>query len=537
MKYLSIIRRATLLILIPAIFSTQFVNAQPSRDNFVFYLENNFNDDQLGHYLLNDYYSDWRTSGGSRQSAMDILSESGVHGKFMRGYFPVGTTGPYKAGWSWYSPVPGKQTEIYFSYDVRFKPGFQWVLGGKLPGLFGGIVNAGTLIKPSDGFSIRPMWRDGKIVFYVYHHNQGSIYGDSFILENFNIVTGNWFNITIRIVLNSVSNNVGANNGILEGFINGKLLFQKANFRFRNSENITIENFYICSFFGGEGSEFNSARDEWIDTDNFVAYSYSSKASNVPKGYSLSSASNLLVHPYFGSSGTQQDPPVVQSPSSGSPAAPTNLINTVKTNSLITLQWEDRSNNETGFSIFRSWYPDKDFTEIGKVGPNIKTFTSSSLPSMTRYFYKVRAFNGVGSSNFTAAIGVTTLVAKSTAATTKSAIADSSQNTEASQNAGSDPLPDNALNGDAMLFNLEVFPNPISESATLRITRESRNSLYSDITVRLVDIGGNEFYRESFSNSSGIFNMTHDFSAYPKGSYLLQVISGKNIKTEKIILQ
>ncbi len=514
-----IIKTGICLTLFQAILCFQTVNGQSPRDYFNITYENNFNDDQTGDYLLRDFYSDFRNGGGSRQSTLDILSESGSHNKFMRGYFPKGQSGPYTSGWSWYTPVSGTITELYFSYDIRFKPGFQWILGGKIPGLFGGTVNSGTYIKPTDGFSVRPMWLYGKLVFYVYHHDMKSIYGDTYTCENFSFVTGTWYNITMRVVLNSV----GSNNGILEGFVNGKLVLQKHNFKFRTSSSITIDNLYMCSFYGGSGSEYNATRDEWIDTDNYIAYSYSSKAPNVPRGNSLSSPTAILLHPNFGNSGGSVAPPVTPpeaAPSTGAPTAPTTLINTVKTTSLITLQWIDRSSNETGFSIFRSGYPDKSFTEIGRVGANVNSYTISSLPSMTRYFYKVRAYNGSGASSFTSTIGVTTL-------TQRSLSTKSTQSNEANE----ENSPDNSQH-----LALEVFPNPITESATIRIT-PGNNPTNSDIIVRLVDLAGNEFLRESFDNSSGIITVSRDFSMYPKGAYLLQLISGKTIKTEKIILQ
>jgi hypothetical protein len=46
------------------------------------------------------------------------------------------------------------------SYYVRFSENFDFVKGGKLPGLFGGVGNSGGEIPDgTDGFSTRFMWR------------------------------------------------------------------------------------------------------------------------------------------------------------------------------------------------------------------------------------------------------------------------------------------------------------------------------------------------------------------------------------------
>ena len=304
MKMLSKCRFLLLPILTLLINSERFVYCDiPPREAFQFIFENNFEDDQLGDYLYGDYYYDWNhPQGTTRQSEVDILSEGDIdHGKYMRGYFPEGTHGQSNCGWSWNTELPGSNTELYFSYDLRFKPDFKWVLGGKLPGLIGGNGDLISGLMPSytDGFIARTIWADeGKLVFYVYHQDRKTIYGDPYLWNNFKFVSGKWYNLTFRLVLNTVTNNVGNNDGILEGFIDGKLMIQLTNFRFRNYDSIKIDLLSICSFFGGNEAIFNSQRDEWIDTDNYVVYQFSNNVLGVPRGQELSSGDKTLLHPY-----------------------------------------------------------------------------------------------------------------------------------------------------------------------------------------------------------------------------------------------
>jgi hypothetical protein len=275
----------------------------PPRDAFQFIFESNFENDQVGSYQYNDFQGDWNGPyGNERQSTLDILTENdGIHNNYMRGYFPSGTVGPSQGGWSWNNKLSGSITELYFSYDIRFKPGFQWALGGKVPGVSGsnGWQITGTVPSYGDGFSARMIWgSNGELMFYAYHQDQPGNYGDGGYWGDFKFVTGQWYNITFRIVLNTVINDVGNNDGILEGYIDGKLMVQLKKFRFRNYESINIDNLYVCSFFGGAGADYVSLGDEWIDTDNYVAYQYNNNVIGVPRGQELSSPTKMLLHPY-----------------------------------------------------------------------------------------------------------------------------------------------------------------------------------------------------------------------------------------------
>nr|AHL27901.1 cellulase [uncultured bacterium] len=59
-----------------------------------------------------------------------------------------------------------------------------------------------------------------------------------------------------------------------------------------------------------------------------------------------------------------------------------------------TLNWTDRSNNETGFYIERAPSGSTNFARVGTVGANVRTFTQSAPKG--NYLYRVQAFNGSG---------------------------------------------------------------------------------------------------------------------------------------------
>ena len=92
------------------------------------------------------------------------------------------------------------------------------------------------------------------------------------------------------------------------------------------------------------------------------------------------------------------------------PPAPTNLSATAVSSSQINLSWTDNAANESGFRIERS-ADGAAFTEIGVVTANVTTYADTSLSPATQYRYRVRAYNAIGPSPFTAPKSATTLPA------------------------------------------------------------------------------------------------------------------------------
>jgi hypothetical protein len=67
--------------------------------------------------------------------------------------------------------------------------------------------------------------------------------------------------------------------------------------------------------------------------------------------------------------------------------------------SRINLSWTDNSNNETGFKVERS-IDGSTFTQIATVGANVTRYANTELPSLTRFYYRVRAYNAGGNSAY-----------------------------------------------------------------------------------------------------------------------------------------
>jgi titin len=92
-----------------------------------------------------------------------------------------------------------------------------------------------------------------------------------------------------------------------------------------------------------------------------------------------------------------------------SPSPPNNLTATAASNARIDLAWTDNSNNEDGFKIEIKAGAFGTYAEIATVGANVTSYSSVGLVANTQYYYRVRAFNGLGSSSYSNQAIATTL--------------------------------------------------------------------------------------------------------------------------------
>lgn len=268
---------------------------------FNIYLHNDFNKNNTGIYWDNEWQSDWNFPVWSnRQVPPEIMEDTIFFPKrnhFMRWHFPRGSVGPEQGGGQWFTKF-GELQEVYLSYNIRFKPGFDWVISGKLPGLRGGPRWSGAG-PPSrkDGFVALLMWnKEGILKFYYYHHNQTHEYGD---MKSWNhtIETGKWFNITIRVVINTLNKESGNPDGIMEGFINGRLVSQVTGLKLRDISCIHVDQIFMTSSFGGVGNQFAAKNNEWIDIDDVIVYDYTDSI-RVVKGNIPNPKGATIVLPY-----------------------------------------------------------------------------------------------------------------------------------------------------------------------------------------------------------------------------------------------
>lgn len=273
--------------------------------NIVFAL--NFNNRPAGNYTTADWNADWNYPSWANHDIGygTILNNSSNGNKYLQEKFPKGTFLLTNVGTQWLSKLKQSSNEYYLSYRVKFSKGF---LGskydGKLPGLGGGTcASAGNLPNGTDGWSSRYMFHGTAINFYLYYPDLYKQYGDASpvagkkyygcgpILDpGYTLQPEVGYTITQRIVLN----NPGKCDGLVEGFINGKLCAQQKGVRFRDVSTLKIDYIFFANFFGGSG--IAPIADENICFDDFYVYTYASSL-QVARGNTANAAGTVIPIP------------------------------------------------------------------------------------------------------------------------------------------------------------------------------------------------------------------------------------------------
>jgi hypothetical protein len=148
------------------------------------------------------------------------------------------------------------------SYCVRFPSGFDFVKGGKLPGMFGGTVTSGRHIPDgTDGWSTRYMWRRGG-AGEVYAYLPTSVaHGTSLGRGTWWIIPGRWECLAQTVVLNTP----GIRDGSVSVRVDGRQVFAAKGLLFRTTRALRIDGVFFSSFFGGGDPSWASTRDQYAD--------------------------------------------------------------------------------------------------------------------------------------------------------------------------------------------------------------------------------------------------------------------------------
>jgi hypothetical protein len=253
----------------PDLSGPPFVPQTRSADEM---LRVDFESDPLGAYTPARLLADWGAgtawSEGLEEGRASIVATD--RGRSLRVLYPKGSVGPSQGGAQFFVRLPGDHDDLYCSYRVRFAPGFDFVRGGKLPGLVGGSHPTGGKPK-DDGFSARLMWRPGgAAVQYVYFPRQSTTYGVDlpYLLSSTpaRFQPGVWHRVEHRVVMNTP----GQPNGVLQAWIDGKLALDQRDRVWRLDATVHVDTLYFSTFFGGNDPSWGAARDETVDFDDFV---------------------------------------------------------------------------------------------------------------------------------------------------------------------------------------------------------------------------------------------------------------------------
>ena len=235
-----------------------------------------------GVIVFTDFDSDqWREqwSGGKRPTVRIVDEDKTrgfepLSGKALR--IKVGKGGHYGASiqYNFKDRIGNEPEEIYFRYYLRFGSDWNPKRGGKLPGIGGTYGRAGWGGRPSNGrngWSARGQFKgqhEGKtpIGFYCYHADMRGRYGSAWIWQKDKLgylENNRWYCIEQYVKMNTP----GKNNGVLRGWVDGKLAFEKTDVRMRDVSHLKIECIWINIYHGGTWS---AQSDDHLFIDNVV---------------------------------------------------------------------------------------------------------------------------------------------------------------------------------------------------------------------------------------------------------------------------
>ncbi|WP_157665237.1 polysaccharide lyase [Mariniblastus fucicola] len=239
---------------------------------------------------LDNDFNEPRFNDGVTEGRVTIVGASQAHGgagSALAIAYPAGEDGTKQTGAQWQLDFDNSYEELYFSYCVKFESGFDFVRGGKLPGLAGGTAPTGsTQADGTNGWNGRMMWRTdfegvsgqpeqltSDAISYAKYTDSGfdgtgrdedKEYWVESDGSRTTIKSGVWYEIIQRVKMNDP----GESNGVLQIWIDGRLVHDQQDVLFRTANTFAIDQVYFSTFFGGN-EDWRTSKDEVAYFDDF----------------------------------------------------------------------------------------------------------------------------------------------------------------------------------------------------------------------------------------------------------------------------
>ncbi|MGD0676360.1 MAG: polysaccharide lyase [Polyangiaceae bacterium] len=212
------------------------------------------------------------------QNDLEVVSDARF-GKALRVHYPAGSSSPSYAREK--HPIGGAEfkvalpdgrgtSSIFLSYWLKFAPGFQWVRGGKLPGVCGGSCpSGGAYVSGEGGWSVRTMWRPegaGEQYAYILPAHE---YGTEIGLGAWTFTTGAWHRLAEEILLNTGDQSDGKCRVWFDVDPRAPPTFEAAGLSFRRDATGATTLFF-STFFGGHDASWATPVDTFVDFAEFV---------------------------------------------------------------------------------------------------------------------------------------------------------------------------------------------------------------------------------------------------------------------------
>jgi hypothetical protein len=225
-----------------------------------------------------DWMDSWqvRDRGSWGSENFEIIADSrGRFSQVLRVRYPAGSASPSVTR-NIAAPIGGGQfygelgisghDALRLSYYVRFSENFDFVKGGKLPGLFGGDGGSGRVIpNGTDGFSTRYMWRqrgEGEVYAYL---PTSSEHGTSIGRGNWRFRRDRWHHLVQEVVLN----HAGEADGRVRVWFDDDEVLDEEGLTFRTVNTLQLNGIFFSTFFGGGDPSWATPADVYTDFAEF----------------------------------------------------------------------------------------------------------------------------------------------------------------------------------------------------------------------------------------------------------------------------
>ena len=213
-----------------------------------------------------DWGTAW-TAGSDAASLSLVAAEEGfepLSGQALRVTVPEGENTGLNLRYRFMDEQGEEPEAIYLRYYLRFSDAWQPADGGKLPGSAGTYGVAGWGGRPvdgTDGWSARGVYRASppegnpfagsvSIGNYVYHADMEGQFGDNeYYLDHCGgvLAKNHWYAVEQYVQLNTP----GENDGIIRAWVDGRLVEEKTDWRWRDVDTLRIEEVWMNVYHGG----------------------------------------------------------------------------------------------------------------------------------------------------------------------------------------------------------------------------------------------------------------------------------------------
>ncbi|KZS98335.1 hypothetical protein SISNIDRAFT_422157 [Sistotremastrum niveocremeum HHB9708] len=204
---------------------------------------------------------------------------SNTNGPVLQVDYPAGSFSGATGGAQFTSLFNGSQPwqSMLVSYEVAFAAGFNFVKGGKLPGIRGGPepdgCSGGSQPTGADCFTARLMWRtNGAGEIYAYIPPTGitcstskgqficnSDFGISIDRGSFTFPTGQWSRVSLLVLLNDPPSE---SNGYMGLYFNDVQAISQSGLQIRTADTVNATGLFFSTFFGGADSSWATPTDQ-----------------------------------------------------------------------------------------------------------------------------------------------------------------------------------------------------------------------------------------------------------------------------------